>query len=116
MKKLRLSILFPVIAIHSTAQEVQPVAPAVIKDTLTKTKIASVPTFAAQTDSLKITKKSKRKKEPGDTAAYNPYQPNNTVIKPLPYNSYKEKEKPLERPILPVGDIIRDVIVPKKNN
>ena len=116
MKKLLIAILFPAIAIHSAAQEVQPVAPAVTTDTITKTKIDSVPTIAAQTDSLKITKKPKRKKERSDTAAYNPYQPNNTVTKPLPYNSYKEKEKPLERPILPLGDIIRDVIVPKKNN
>ena len=116
MKKFCIAILLSVIAIHSVAQEVQPVAPAVTTDTITKTKIDSVPTIASQTDSLKITKKPKRKKERSDTAAYNPYQPNNTVTKPLPYNSYKEKEKPLERPILPLGDIIRDVIVPKKNN
>ncbi|MBL0068759.1 MAG: hypothetical protein IPP39_09795 [Chitinophagaceae bacterium] len=62
MKKLLIAILFPAIAIHSAAQDVQPVAPAVTTDTITKTKIDSVPTIAAQTDSLKITKKPKRKK------------------------------------------------------
>ncbi|MBK7680009.1 MAG: hypothetical protein IPJ29_11505 [Chitinophagaceae bacterium] len=56
MKKFCIAILLSVIAIHSVAQEVQPVAPAVTTDTITKTKIDSVPTIASQTDSLKITK------------------------------------------------------------
>lgn len=64
-------------------------------------------------DSLKLKKKARKQTDPNDTI--NPYQPNNTVVKPLPYNSHKEKDKPLERPILPVGEILRDVIVPKKN-
>jgi hypothetical protein len=95
----------------------------VITDTLGKpaadtgsiTSSKNSPAGLSQKDSLKIAKKEKRKKEKNDTTAFNPYQPN-TVVKPIPYNSPKEKEKAAEKPPVPVGEIIRDVILPKKSN
>ncbi len=103
--------------VSGTAQEVQPASPTTITDTLPKINMDSVAAPVVKTDSLKATKKSKRQKKGNDTTYINPYyQPGNTVAKPRPYNSYKEKEKLMEKPILPVGEIIKDVIVPKKNN
>jgi hypothetical protein len=107
-----IALLFTV---PSSAQDVQPAA--TITDTLPKIKMDTIAAPAAKTDSPKIAKKAKRKKKDNDTAAYNPYYySGNTVGKPLPYNSNKEKEKPVEKPILPVGEIIRDAVIPKKNN
>ncbi len=56
-------------------------------------KVNSTPGIAApaKTDSLKSTKKKKRKKEQTDYV--NPYQPNTPDGKPLPYNSYRETKK-----------------------
>lgn len=67
-----------------------------------------------QKDSLKI-RKNKRKKQPIDST-YSPYPTKNITVKPLPYNSYRENPPPSGKPPLPVGEIIRDVILPKKNN
>ncbi len=108
-----ISVIALLLTLSVSAQEIQPVAP--ITDTLPKIKMDSVAVPVIKTDSLKITKKSKRKKKESDNTENPYYYPGNTVGKPLPYNSYKEKEKPVEKPIIPVGEIIRDVVVPKKN-
>lgn len=98
-----------------SAQVVQPESPATVKDTLPKIKMDSVAAPVVKTDSLKITKKSKRKKKENNNTENPYYYSGNTVGKPLPYNSNKEKEKPVEKPMLPVGEILKDIIVPKKN-
>ena len=99
-----------------SAQQVQPVAPAIVTDTLPKIKMDSIAASVLKTGNVKTTKKAKRKKKES-YAAHNPYvQPGNVVVKPLPYNSNKETSKPLEKPPIPVGEILKDVILPKKNN
>lgn len=82
-------------------------------DTSSKLPTRSNLAVLSRQESLKRKKKTKKIIDTNDTI--NPYQPNKTVVKPLPYNSHKEKDKPIEKPILPLGDILRDVIVPKKN-
>lgn len=99
-----------------SAQVVQPASPATVKDTLPKIKMDSEAAPVVKTDSLKIIKKSKRKKKESNNTENPYYYPGNTVGKPLPYNSNKEKENPVKKPILPVGEILKDIIVPKKNN
>jgi len=107
------ALLFSVLV---CAQQVQPVAAATVTDTLPKIKVDSVAASIVKTDSLKTTKKAKRKKKETITTDYPYYQPGNVVVKPLPYNSSKETPKPLEKAPIPVGEILKDVILPKKNN
>ena len=111
-----ITVIALLLTVPASAQEVQPVLPETVTDTLPKIKMDSVTAPVVKTDSLKMTKKAKHKKKENDTTAYSPYQPNNQVAKPLPYNSYKENPKPIERAPLPVGEILKDIIVPKKNN
>jgi hypothetical protein len=102
--------------IPAPAQQVQPASPEIATDSLSTIKLDSVLASVIKTDSLKTTKKKKQKKRLRDTTAYNPYPTNNAVVKPPSYNSYRENPKPLEKSPLPMGEIIRDIVVPKKNN
>lgn len=43
---------------------------------------------------------------------YNPYQPFNPLVKPLPYNSYKEKREITDKPIL--AGLLKDILTNKK--
>lgn len=97
------------------AQELPHAIPVTAADTLPTIKVDSIAAPTAKTDSLKPTKKAKRKKKRSDTGDNPYYQPGNAVVKPMPYNSTKGAANPVEKPILPVGDIIKDIIVPKKN-
>lgn len=108
-----ISLIPLLLTLSMFAQEIQPVVP--ITDTLPTKKIDYLAAPLIKTDSLKITKKSKRKKKKSDNTENPYYYPGNTVGKPLPYNSYKEKEKPVEKSIVPVGEILKDIIVTKKN-
>ena len=83
-------------------------------DTNGKTIMSRNPAVLVEKDSLKI-RKNKRKKQPIDST-HSPYPTKNIMVKPLPYNSYRENPPPPGKPPLPVGEIIRDVILPKKNN
>jgi len=67
----------------------------------------------AKTDSLQIKKKAKKRREHADTA-FNPYQPPAAVVKPLPYNSYREQPAPAKEGT--GAGIIKDILSNKKNN
>jgi hypothetical protein len=106
-----MAMLLPVIA---TGQEVPPYSPATITGTPLKIKIDSIAAVVVKTDSLKNIKHSKRKKQLRDSTVNMPYPTNNTVVEPPYYNIYRENPKPTQRPLLPVGEIIRDIITTKK--
>lgn len=59
---------------------------------------------------VKIKKKKKKHSESADE--YNPYQPNNSPVKPLPYNSYKEKPKPVVEGT--GASMLKDILTSKK--
>ena len=66
-----------------------------------------------KTDSSKIKKRSKHKKEYTDIA-FNPFQPPAAPAKPLPYNSYREQPVPVKEGT--GARILKDIITNKKNN
>ena len=111
-----ITVVALVFSLLGSAQQVQPVAPATVTDTLPKIKIDSIAASVVKTGNLKTTKKAKRKKKESYITDNPYYQLGNVVVKPLPYNSNKETPKPLERAPIPVGEILKDVILPKKNN
>ena len=60
---------------------------------------------------VKIKKKKKKHSENADE--YNPYQPNSSSVKTIPYNSYKEKTKTVEGA---GAGILKDIITTKKQH
>ncbi len=66
-------------------------------------------------DTLKgktVKSKKKKNKHAGNPDEYNPYQPNNSPVKPIPYNSYKEKPKPLVEGT--GASMLKDILTTKK--
>ncbi len=78
-------------------------------DTIKKKNNAPVIAASSQTDSLKITKKKKRRKEQPD--GVNPYLPYTPDGKPLPYNSgYRASRIQPYKPDSLGGEILKAII------
>lgn len=115
-----ITIVFLVLTVAGNAQNNQPDHSSVRTDTLKnittdslkKINIATGIAAPAKTDSLKTKKIAKRKNEQKDD--FNPYQVYNPGSKPLPYNSYREKQKTIEPG--PVGSILKDILNNKSHH
>jgi len=110
MKSIRSSVLIPILFLALTAD-----CKAQDKPVITEQPVTAVPSTrpSTKTDSLKIKKRAKKRREFADTA-FNPYQPPAAVAKPLPYNSYREQPAPVKEGT--GASILKDIITNKKNN
>lgn len=94
----------------------QPVLSTVKTDTISVNdtlKNANPETLNSDTINGKTVKIKKKKKKHSESAdEYNPYQLNNSPVKPLPYNSYKEKPKPVVEGT--GASMLKDILTSKK--